>query len=744
MKKLFIILMVLFSVNTLYGAITVNTIDKPYLWVEATTGGSLSAATYYFIGFEAFESTNGPYYGYCPGQVSDQVSVTTDATNNNIKMEIYQQGGSVTAYADTGDSTHVTVTTSVAHGKSNGDTVYLRGTTNYTGYYTISSVTSNTFDIVATWVSDDGASKWFSNTGTTTKPTSYPHTVAFFFKWDYYSMLRGDGTPFQWLNTNDTAAGGGVGITNEWVGTSTNHSTYGHTRWGGSYYYVGYPSTSWSTSSAGTGSYKYRYLSAVSITSSQVQWNTTNLYERSDTTSNSVNGLMAHPQISMRKYTDSAGTIKGYALPDGMSDTASAILIFIDNSDYNNNWRDLITALKSANVIGGSAIISYDAKLAGTSADETKNNFLAFRGLIIVQNATFTTQPVWYFKTIEMFHSRITCGSTTDQSKMLKLSGCLVSNFALAQSFWEQPTVSVEDTRWMSDAALILDNFYAVNFTPSCTNGTMTAYTSKDGWTFAQKRSATTGFVQQLRGAADASYNRNIKYIGFNCYIEVQSAALRTWELTNIEFTNIYSDVVHDSYGAYKNCDIEFSPNVNTNGLTVYRTVNCYNVTSSERSNGLVRVAFCLLSAGPLYNTDSVMIFNFFNPINLKVTDVDGNAIENATVTIQNSKEVPSVYTDTTDSSGDIDAQNVLCYTVEYSPNDEDSYASSSSGNTYKFYSKTTVFNDLTLTIDKDGYETYNGVLSDVLAEKNLTIALTSKNYKNRIYDSVLYDATIN
>jgi hypothetical protein len=70
---------------------------------------------------------------------------------------------SITAYADAGDSTHVVVT-SAAHGLSDGMTVTISGSTNYNGIFTISSVTTNTFEIVDTWVADDAAGTWVNNT----------------------------------------------------------------------------------------------------------------------------------------------------------------------------------------------------------------------------------------------------------------------------------------------------------------------------------------------------------------------------------------------------------------------------------------------------------------------------------------------------------------------------------------------------------------------------------------------------
>ena len=76
-------------------------------------------------------------------------------------------GGSaaITAFADAGDSTHVVVT-SAAHGLTGSDVVVITGTTNYNGTFGISSVTTNTFEIVDTWVADDATGTWDHQLGT--------------------------------------------------------------------------------------------------------------------------------------------------------------------------------------------------------------------------------------------------------------------------------------------------------------------------------------------------------------------------------------------------------------------------------------------------------------------------------------------------------------------------------------------------------------------------------------------------
>ena len=68
--------------------------------------------------------------------------------------------GSITAFADAG-SGQVTVT-DAAHGLFDNDIVTITGTTNYNGTFTITNKTTNTFEIIDTFVSDDATGTWTS------------------------------------------------------------------------------------------------------------------------------------------------------------------------------------------------------------------------------------------------------------------------------------------------------------------------------------------------------------------------------------------------------------------------------------------------------------------------------------------------------------------------------------------------------------------------------------------------------
>lgn len=69
----------------------------------------------------------------------------------------------ITAFADAGGG-KVTVT-SAAHGLGNGAHVTIAGTTNYNGDFKVENVTTDTYDIVDTWVADDATGTWVCANG---------------------------------------------------------------------------------------------------------------------------------------------------------------------------------------------------------------------------------------------------------------------------------------------------------------------------------------------------------------------------------------------------------------------------------------------------------------------------------------------------------------------------------------------------------------------------------------------------
>ena len=71
----------------------------------------------------------------------------------NTYLDSFETGKTISAYADATGG--FTTATDAGHGRANGDTVTIAGTTNYNGEFTISSVATNTFNIEKTYVAND-------------------------------------------------------------------------------------------------------------------------------------------------------------------------------------------------------------------------------------------------------------------------------------------------------------------------------------------------------------------------------------------------------------------------------------------------------------------------------------------------------------------------------------------------------------------------------------------------------------
>lgn len=688
-------------------AVTIYQLTKPWIWVEAVAGGNLAASTtYYFIGWTSYGyATMSSYYGHAPSPSSDQISVTTTSVNKKILMEVYQLGGYVTGYADAGGGL-VRVTTSMAHGLSNGNTVYLRGTTNYKGAFTISNVTATTFDITDTWVSDDGASNWYS---TPNIPSSIDSTsnyyCGFHYKWDYYSMLRGDGSKFQWLNTNDPT------YSDEWYHATSSVRLYGHRH--------GMRSTEFSTAADGS---KYRYLDAVSSTAaSDPYWNTTTMY---DGGRNSIVGYVAHPEIALRKWYDAAMTQSLFQLPDGMTEDCAGCVIYIDNSNYNNTWAYIVAALKASGALGKSAILTNDNE-SPTAAERSVK--LVMRGLILQESDTFTTQTTIYDKSITLIHGRIFCHAYNGvYTNKLNFNGCDIAHISLSSGYWVEPSFTAKNTKCTSNVSLYTAslNYAMTNFSPYCWSPAQpTTYLSLTDYNFLGSGKYQNNNAQVIRYLTNGMYARRMTFTWCVCYPTPSTAGTREIEYTDITFYQPQSDDAVSGSSSIYNSDFYLTSTymAGKDGTYIF---NCYNVTSPDRADKKVRVNFMNSSAHG-YTAATTLIFKFHFPVNVKVVDEDGNPIEGASVTIINDPEDPmsdhDEYTAETDSDGEITEQNILCYTVEFDPSNTDGYKTSSSN---PLWSKTSMRNNLTLTVAKSGYETYSVKIDDVMGAVEMAVCL--------------------
>lgn len=709
-------------------AISILTIDKPHIRLQAITGGSLSPATYYFIGWNAFSPSacNSSYYGNVPSPAGEEVSVTTDATYNRIKMEIYYKGGDIISYADAG-SGHITVTTT-AHGLSNGNSVWLRGTTNYTGVYTILNVTTNSFDITATWVGDDGTSKWFSAPGMNVANFPTNSHPSFYFKWDYFSMKRADGSYFQWNNTNNPA------INDEWLPTEAspniNWRNYGHHRWSGAYYTHGMKEVYLTIASDGS---KYKYYDAVVLTTGGGYTQDGKLYERAS------GGMIIcadqnQPQIALRKYynsTDASLDKKYFSPPIWMDINISAVLIWIDSTNAYNTWSYLVSALIGRNdILGKSIAINYNSTQNPTVNLDgyTNRSFqeLTLRGSIVQDiPATGTSWsdsniPTFVDKNITVFQGKVD-GTNNTPTNYLRLKGCNIDCVRLQSSYWVTANLSLTNSRMN-----VAGNTFVVDLTlgDNLSNGSdcmPMSYSSKNGLNIVGSKAIKTNLSNICRYIpASGMYIRNTKFI--NATLEPTFSNITTpttFELTNIEFSQVPNNAIFEPTYNGPVTDIMMETNY-TKTTNLNFTANCYHVTSKERPNGLVRVGFRYPANAPM-TAGSIAIFKFHETFNLKVVNVDGVGIENANVKISNSKATPDVYNVQTNSNGNIPETNVLIYTVEKDLTNPDGYAWNT---TITSDSKTTVFNNITIEISATNYESIVIPIYGVLDKITETISL--------------------
>lgn len=96
---------------------------------------------------------------------------------NSVETTITAAGtdGAITGFADAGGG-NTTVTSSGAHGLSNGEEVWQFNTTSYNGKFTISNASGSVYDIVRAFVADDATgfweTEWVSMGGTTFEKSS--------------------------------------------------------------------------------------------------------------------------------------------------------------------------------------------------------------------------------------------------------------------------------------------------------------------------------------------------------------------------------------------------------------------------------------------------------------------------------------------------------------------------------------------------------------------------------------------
>ena len=104
----------------------------------------------------------GSIYYELPTPIVFTAAAYVDNVADSGLGSAYPSTAAITAFANAGGG-QVTVTSN-AHGLSNGNVVIITGTTNYNGTFAIANIAANTFEITATWVSNDATGTWSHNT----------------------------------------------------------------------------------------------------------------------------------------------------------------------------------------------------------------------------------------------------------------------------------------------------------------------------------------------------------------------------------------------------------------------------------------------------------------------------------------------------------------------------------------------------------------------------------------------------
>jgi hypothetical protein len=133
---------------------------------EAWNKTNVISMIYFYHYYSGSSPLKGCFQTYIPNQnvskctfgkntssISNILYPKTPSSWTNRKLYMLKSSTSITSVAN-GTGGKVTVT-SANHGLVNGDTATITGTENYNGNYEISNITTDTFDIIATWVATD-------------------------------------------------------------------------------------------------------------------------------------------------------------------------------------------------------------------------------------------------------------------------------------------------------------------------------------------------------------------------------------------------------------------------------------------------------------------------------------------------------------------------------------------------------------------------------------------------------------
>lgn len=375
---------------------------------------------------------------------------------------------------------------------------------------------------------------------------------------------------------------------------------------------------------------------------------------------------MQHPQLAIQ---DTAAL---YPLPTGFARDQGKLLIYLDNATANDQ-DDLIDALEASGY-NDQFVLSHSNNKAG------RND----RGCTIIAMAMIDVQTAEGNNVLSDINLTLICGTCIPEgipAGSLTINRCHMVFVANSASFWVWGSGTINDSSIdVLGGTFILDDYVASGFAPK---GSMTFYYySFSGYNMIGGFGGATEYFQWRypnHRTSDALTDFYIK--NFYIYMTYRANYPTTGtHLIRVEFVNEglkSRDIRLD----YSYCD----------GNDIVFVHNCVDVTC-DRADGKIRIDFDHSIGDPNSISD---IWNFRYNINLNVSDSDGTAIEGATVTLAD--EDGGTDSDTSDVNGEASIAG-LSYIIEYDAADSDGYG---------FKSKTSALKDLTLTISKPGYRTY-------------------------------------
>ena len=571
--------------------------ERPHLWLSLKAGGSLTIGqAYFFMGI--FTQGSG-YYGMACSRASEEKSITPTAGNQTINVEWYKDGGAYTAVADAGGG-DITVT-ATAHGRDNGDTVYLRGGA-YDGTYTISNVTTNTFDVTVAFSATD-TGEWFADAGLPT----LAHRIG--FKWDKYTMINAvDGEPYQWLNLNDPVN----------AAKSEFDDGYGHRRWTMRYY-------GRDDGKSGTNG---DYTQEATVYGSDPNY----LYDGIAIGNTRYgNRGMPIPDIAFRDH-DSY-----YRLPAGYSKINGKLLIYFDDAQaYNED--DLINALEAS---GFTDMFTLSLPNNDSGYNDYAQNLIVLGHIVVKSSASIDVEIKSINLTLLLNGNTYRFGS----AGTFKYTRCNLIYTCGSNSFWVNNShISYEDTSLYVLGISILDNISsAINFAPS---GEMNFYSkTPSGFKMIGNPEQGSSYFQWRYQRENADSHMSDFYIK-NFYIYLvndDDTPDTTGKMTDVEFVN----------NGLKDYEV-----LNTWSYCVVacnKIMECKNVTC-DRADGKILVN---------HNSSAQTITDIWNMrfgIDLTIVDENGTVINGADVELSWSGGSD---TDTTDVNGVAEVVG-LSYTIEW------------------------------------------------------------------------------